>query len=59
MFAKVLLTAVVALTTMIVFRQISERDKKSRVPVKKNNSRQLKTKNLVWDEESQSYRVQD
>ncbi len=59
MFAKIILTAVVALATMVIFRQISERNKKSRVPVKNDKRRSIKTKNLVWDEKSQSYRAED
>ncbi len=59
MFAKIILTAVIALATMVIFRQISERNKKSRVPVKNDKRRSIKTKNLVWDEKSQSYRAED
>lgn len=59
MFAKILISVAVALTTMIVFRQLSERDKKARVPVKTNKNRVEKVKNLVWDEKSQSYRADD
>jgi len=59
MFAKIILTAVIALATMVVFRQISERNKKSAVRVKDKDQRRIKSKNLVWDEKSQSYRVED
>ncbi len=59
MFAKVILTAVIVLATMVIFRQISERNKKARVPVKNNDQGRIKTENLVWDEKSQSYRVKD
>ena len=59
MFVKILITVAVALTTMVIFRQMSERDKKSRVPVKDNKRRVQKVKNLVWDEKSQSYRADD
>jgi len=59
MFAKILLTAVIALATLVIFRQVSERNKKDRIRVKNKQSRQSKTKNLVWDEKSHSYRAED
>ncbi|VAV87674.1 hypothetical protein MNBD_ALPHA08-979 [hydrothermal vent metagenome] len=59
MFAKILLTAVIALATLVIFRQVSERNKKDRIRVKNDQRRPIKTKNLVWDEKSQSYRDED
>lgn len=59
MFFKFVVAIILALVTLIAFRQFSERDRRARVRIKNKSRQQEKTRNLVWDEATQSYRAED
>ena len=59
MLAKIVIAVIVALVTMVIFRQFSERDKRARVQIKNHKPGAKQPKNLVWDEKTQSYRSED
>ena len=56
---KILITVFIALATLVFFRQFSERNKRSRVRIKNRTNAAGQSENLVWDEKSGSYKIED
>ncbi len=59
MVVKIVIAVVIALATMVLFRQFSERDKQARARVKPENRAVKKVKNLIWNKKTKSYRAED